>query len=422
MATENNKYLNLSGLQSFWSKIKDYINTIDQQLKSDISDINDSLDSISGNLSDEINRATEAESALDSKITSTVNAAKEAIKGTATENYDTLGKLETAIKNVKNEVEGSGDNSVSGQISSAIKDLNFEDSVESGKYVSSVTQVEGVVGVTKANLPTYVVEAATGSFITVTPTNNTDDSGKKFTIDITGVASSSDLTNVNNNITKLEGKFNSLSAATQFEGVVDWDPATATIGDEEIVNEIKLYPINGSDTIKLPNGSIVIYGNKEYVLDCKSTVKKFVELGDTTAELAAINEEISNRTSADEALGNRITVLENAKITSASGSTLVGASISDNKIILTDSSDLTDAVSKANSAVQSISGATGAYADITVGIKDSSKNIGVDILFHISNEDDLSDDKLVTAAKVKSYVDNKMIIEAITDDEINSLT
>ena len=74
---------------------------------------------------------------------------------------------------------------------------------------------------------------------------------------------------IDGRLTTVEGKVNALSSATHFLGVKDALPETAAKGD------------------------IVIVGNKEYVYDPDATVTvegtKWVELGDTTAELAAID-------------------------------------------------------------------------------------------------------------------------------------
>ena len=92
-------------------------------------------------------------------------------------------------------------------------------------------------------------------------------------------------------ITTLEGKVDALSSATHFLGVKDELPAT---GD---------------------NGDIVIVGNKEYIRDGED----WIELGDTTAELAAIDQlgkdiqaETSARVAKDTALEGAVEAAQTA--------------------------------------------------------------------------------------------------------------
>lgn len=92
-------------------------------------------------------------------------------------------------------------------------------------------------------------------------------------------------------ITTLEGKVDALSSATHFLGVKDELPATGN------------------------NGDIVIVGNKEYIRDGED----WIELGDTTAELAAIDQlgrdlaaETSARTAKDTALEGAVEAAQTA--------------------------------------------------------------------------------------------------------------
>ena len=82
-------------------------------------------------------------------------------------------------------------------------------------------------------------------------------------------------------VSKLETKVEALISATHFEGVVEFNPAADNATSE------------GYDI-----GDIVIYGNKEFILD-KSN--KWVELGDTTAvseELSQLGATVSGNTTA----------------------------------------------------------------------------------------------------------------------------
>lgn len=118
---------------------------------------------------------------------------------------------------------------------------------------------------------------------------------------------------VEEDVSDLNIRVDALSSATHFEGVVDWNPAEATIGQKDANGD---YTIKGA---KYQSGDVVIYKpadgqSKEYILDGSSATPAFIELGDTTATDAAIT-----------AVGNRVTPLEEWKeaMTKADG-TLVG--------------------------------------------------------------------------------------------------
>lgn len=101
---------------------------------------------------------------------------------------------------------------------------------------------------------------------------------------------------------RLEDQVGALISATEFKGVVDWNPATVTVekatadaagvdgywikdGADYVLDE------TSGEKIVMQNGDIVITeagttGNKEYILDGNHL--KFVELGDVTAEQARL--------------------------------------------------------------------------------------------------------------------------------------
>lgn len=86
-------------------------------------------------------------------------------------------------------------------------------------------------------------------------------------------------------ITNLKNQVTGLTAATQFKGVVTFDPTSSSnTGGGTVSTSIPAtVTISGATYI---HGDIVIYGAKEYVWD--GNQKKWVELGDTTAESTAI--------------------------------------------------------------------------------------------------------------------------------------
>lgn len=101
-----------------------------------------------------------------------------------------------------------------------------------------------------------------------------------------------------------EGKISALTQATDFAGVVTWDPTKAVVGaataDASGVNSYSI-TVDGVEVAKLQNGDIVIFGNKEFILDANNSA--FVELGDTTAEMArlsALEAWVNNPISDDE--------------------------------------------------------------------------------------------------------------------------
>ena len=92
------------------------------------------------------------------------------------------------------------------------------------------------------------------------------------------------------NLEAVLGKYDealaALIAATEFYGVVKFNPATATPTDAGNGNWTV---VADGTTYTFQNGDIVIYDAKEYILDVNSTSgPKFIELGDVTAERARL--------------------------------------------------------------------------------------------------------------------------------------
>lgn len=452
MATETNKYLSLSGLATFWEKVKTYVNNIDVTITGDVestdwlaisksttdvtatgtkkftftvdSSVLDAkiaaLDQKDNNLtqaiSDEKTRAELAEKTLTDNLAAEVSDRKTAVGnlkaeliGTASENYNNLGKAETAIKAVDAKLDaaiGQGGN-VATQIKNAIEALDVTDAAVDGEYVSSVSETDGKISVSRTVLPTYNV-SATGSFVTVTPTD-LDNKGKAFAITTSDIASDADLQTTKGRVSTLEGKVDALASATHFRGVV------TSLDSVENPAEGDVVVLNGT----LEGEAF----SKEYIW----SNGEWIELGDTTAELQAIEKnakaieaEAEARAKADEDLEAELRqaiadAITNDKTSVNDDSDLVDISIdaAGKVITLSDTDKLTHAVAIAETSVQKVEGVTGTYADIVVTEtvntgNDSTKSYKVAADFHTADTVQDGSDKLTTAAKVKAYVEAKL--------------
>lgn len=489
MATNTNKYLSLAGLSTFWGKVKDYVNSIDVTINGAVSSENllsitkgttaatgteakkitftvddsklttkiSALDTKDGELTtaitDEVTRAKAAEKVLTdnlaAEVTNRTNAVadlKKELLGDAATDYNTLGKLEDKVQELDAKI-GQGGN-VAEQIKTAIEALDVEDTAVTGSYVSAVSETNGKISVSRTVLPTYVVSStdndtsssANKKFVTVTPTD-LEDGGKSFAITTTDIASDADLQETKGRVTAVEGKVTALASATSFAGVVTWNPENVTIGAGSAdAADVMGYPITGDGVAEgtvMQNGDIVIFNgtlndkafSKEYILDAANG--KFVELGDTTAELQAIDAnkkaiaaEVQARKDADTALETKLTdAINNAikkdKISVTDRSDLVDLSVDDTGKVLTivDTTKLTHAVAIAETSVQKVEGVTGTYADVVVTETvatgdDSTKSYKVAAEFHTADTVASGEDKLTTAEKVKAYVEAKLKVVA----------
>ena len=500
MATETNKYLSLSGLTTFWGKVKAYVNNIDVTIDGDVaatdwlaiskkateptatgtkqitftvdSSVLDTkiaaLDTKDGQLTqaiaDEKARAEAAEKVLTDNLAqevsnrnTAVNELRAELLGDAAEGYNTLGKLEDKVQAVDAKVESLvGKEDVPTQIINAINELDVEDTAVAGSYVSAVSETDGKISVSRTVLPTYAVSStdvdgsstANKKFVTVTPTD-LEDGGKAFAITTNDIASDADLQATKGRVTVVEGKVAALTSATSFAGVVTWNPENVTVGDGVAdASGVMGYPVTGdgvAENTVMQNGDIVIFNgtengdafSKEYILDAANG--KFVELGDTTAELQAIEAnrkaieaEAAARTKADEDLETELRQAINDAITAdktsvTDNSDLVELSIDDAGKVITiaDTAKLTHAVAIAETSVQKVEGVTGNYADVVVSETvatgaDSTKSYKVAADFHTAETVESGVDKLTTAQKVKAYVEAKLNNVAhvgTTDDE-----
>lgn len=452
MATETNKYLSLSGLATFWDKVKAYVNNIDVTITGDVestdwlaisksttdvtatgtkkftftvdSSVLDTkiaaLDQKDNDLtqaiSDEKTRAELAEKTLTDNLakevsdrTTAVGNLKSELLGDAATDYNTLGKLEDKVQAVDAKLDaaiGQGGN-VATQIKNAIEALDVTDAAVDGEYVSSVSETDGKISVSRTVLPTYNV-SATGAFVTVTPTD-LDNKGKAFAITTSDIASDADLQTTKGRVTTLEGKVDALASATHFRGVV------TSLDSVENPAEGDVVVLNGT----LEGDAF----SKEYIWSDGA----WIELGDTTAELQAIDKnakaieaEAAARAKADEDLETELRqaiadAITNDKTSVTDNSNLVDISIdaAGKVITLSDTDKLTHAVAIAETSVQKVEGVTGTYADIVVTETvntgdDSTKSYKVAADFHTADAVQDGSDKLTTAAKVKAYVEAKL--------------
>lgn len=452
MATETNKYLSLSGLATFWDKVKAYVNNIDVTITGDVestdwlaisksttdvtatgtkkftftvdSSVLDTkiaaLDQKDNDLtqaiSDEKTRAELAEKTLTDNLAkevsdraTAVGNLKSELLGDAATDYNTLGKLEDKVQAVDAKLDaaiGQGGN-VATQIENAINALDVTDAAVDGEYVSSVSETDGKISVSRTVLPTYNV-SATGAFVTVTPTD-LDNKGKAFAITTSDIASDADLQTTKGRVTTLEGKVDALASATHFRGVV------TSLDSVENPAEGDVVVLNG-----------ILEGDafsKEYIW----SDGEWIELGDTTAELQAIDKnakaiaaEAEARAKADEDLEAELRqaiadAITNDKTSVTDNSNLVDISIdaAGKVITLADTDKLTHAVAIAETSVQKVEGVTGTYADIVVTETvntgdDSTKSYKVAADFHTADTVQEGLEKLTTAAKVKAYVEAKL--------------
>ena len=436
MATiDNNKYLSLSGLQTFWTNVKAYVDAVKVTINDNASNfinvtpngtesrsftIEDSalvakineMDGIDAglrtDLTNEINRAKDAEKVLTDNLAQEITNRDNAVKqlkselvGDAATEYNTLGKLEDKVQAVDAKLDaaiGQGGN-VANQIKTAIEALDVTDAAVDGSYVSAVSETDGKISVSRTVLPTYNV-SANDTFVTVTPTT-LENKGTAFAITTSDIASDNDLQDTKGRVSTLEGKVDALASATHFRGVV----TDLTAVENPVKGDVVV--VNGT----LDGDAF----SKEYIYSDGA----WIELGDTTAELQAIDnnakaiaKEVEDRTKAiakevedrDKAIAAAITA---DKLSITDNSVLIDTVLAaDGKSFsIADSQKLTDAVALAETSIQTVKGSTGQYA--TVSVTPGTNEATVGLTFDVKDVQD-GGDKLTTAEKVKAYVEAKL--------------
>ena len=115
------KFVDFSGLDYFWTKAKNYIDGVD--------------------------------TAMSAKVTT--------IEGDVTKLKTTVGDVNSGLVQQVNTIQSdldalsSGAGSISTQITNAINLLDVADAAVDGQYVSSVSEADGKIAITRAALPDY---------------------------------------------------------------------------------------------------------------------------------------------------------------------------------------------------------------------------------------------------------------------------
>ena len=435
--TDQQKYLSLEGLKTFWGKIKEHVTTENAKIKvsvgknGEIVDVKvddtgriltindatlktrlDAIDGAAGTVAGLGKRLDTAEKEIDAlqttvtKLDGDVNtdgsvkkqvATALASANTYTDALETElrgGNDTDTLKSLRDSIDSmTGDSgSVATAINKAINALDVTDTAVAGEYVSSVSETDGKIAVTRAKLPTYSV-TDNSDFVSVASAE--ENGNTVFTISTSNIAKADELTALTADVRKLdkpttgrvsvlEKKVAALASATHFIGVKTDLPATAA------------------------NGDVVIVGEKEYIYSKPegSETGEWKELGDTSAEQARIGALETTVGAAAQGEGKpatglvkKVEDLEKA----VGGSTVVNsfggqsgtitvdtAATDEGKVkFAMDGKKLTATVdigatadqgSRADSAVQSGIAVNGKHTTVTVG-KDENKalNIKVDV-------------------------------------------
>lgn len=315
MATNNTdqKYLSLEGLKTFWGKIKDHVTTENAKIKvsvgknGEIVDVKvddtgriltindatlktrlDAIDGTAGTIAGLDTRLDTAESEIDAlqttvtKLDGDVNTDGSVKKQVATalasaksytDDIETElrgGNGADTLKSLRDSIDSmTGDSgSVATAINKAINALDVTDTAVAGEYVSSVSETDGKIAVTRAKLPTYSV-TDNSDFVSVASAE--ENGNTVFTISTSNIAKADELTALTADVRKLdqpttgrvsvlEEKVAALASATHFIGVKTELPAEAA------------------------NGDICIVGEKEYIYSKPegSETGSWKELGDVT--------------------------------------------------------------------------------------------------------------------------------------------
>ena len=439
MATNNTdqKYLSLEGLKTFWGKIKDHVTTENAKIKVSVGKdgeivkvsvddtgriltINDAtlktrLDAIDGatgtvaGLGKRLDTAEKEIDALQTTVTkldgdaNTDGSVKKQVATALASANTYTDALETelrggngtdTLKSLRDDITAmsSAGGSIATAINNAINALDVTDTAVAGEYVSSVSETDGKVKVTRAKLPTYSV-TDNSDFVSVASAE--ENGNTVFTISTSNIAKADELATLKadvrlldqpttGRVSVLEGKVAALASATHFIGVKTELPATAA------------------------NGDVVIVGEKEYIYSKPegSETGEWKELGDTSAEQARISALETTVGSASQGEGKPATGLVGkveALEAAVGGSSVVNtfggqsgtitvdtaATGEGNVKFAMDGKKLTATVdigataaqgSKADSAVQSGKGVDGNHTTTTVE-KDENKalNIRVDV-------------------------------------------
>lgn len=130
----NKKFVDFAGLDYFWEKAKAYVD------------------------------------GADADLAARAKALEDTVNGYTPENGEKVDGLVQKVAALRTEVDalGGAEGGISGMIDAAIAKLDVTDAAETGKYVSSVSQVDGKIEVSRVDLPdwTNAINTAAGQALT----------------------------------------------------------------------------------------------------------------------------------------------------------------------------------------------------------------------------------------------------------------
>ena len=292
------KFLDLTGLQAFWTKIQEYLSNtyVAKNSAATLSSLsvtgNETVGgnltvsgTINGNLNGNANTATTATTAskvanaltikypgatagvsfngsatvsIDITNLATTGQVTEAIEGAVGVVADALDELEGTVGTMKSKVDGIA----AGAQVNVIEAISYGGKTASISDKTATITFDTALNTTSTNAPqTKVVDAAISAA-------KTDAANSAVTTIRNGETTYTTLKLVGSKLTELSNTVSGLASATKFIGVKTSLPTTGTAGD------------------------IVIVGNKEYIWDNTTNNVNgkagWVELGDVTAEAARI--------------------------------------------------------------------------------------------------------------------------------------
>lgn len=219
-----------------------------------------------------------------------------------TPNYPTIKALSDALVNVDNRAVTSIE--VVDTPNTQDKDANLITIATTGTDIASSNAKRGEVKIsvdhTALTQRMAGLDAEDAKFAAYTVNGKSLYAAADQTIELYGTdikrTDAADAKTVAQTLTDIEGKISSLASATEFVGVVDGDPLGTGVTITKLsddVNGVAQYKVvfkaGGAEKI-MQNGDIVIFGHKEYILDASTSTPYFVELGDTTDEVARLSD------------------------------------------------------------------------------------------------------------------------------------